>query len=83
MTHSEYEIGDLVRIVCNDEFVKDVWVHRDSIGAIINKEPFDSLHGHDKYFIYTVSMGEVNEVFESGDLMLVSPGVTENRTVLL
>jgi hypothetical protein len=83
MTHSEYEIGDLVRIVCNDEFIKDVWVHRDSIGAIINKEPFDSLHGHHKYFIYTVSMGEVNEVFESGDLMLVSPGVTENRTVLL
>jgi hypothetical protein len=82
MTHSEFEIGDLVRIVCNDEFVKDVWVHRGRIGAIINKEPFDSLHGHDKYFIYTVSMGEVNEIFESGDLVLVNPGVPEYPPVL-
>lgn len=83
MTHAEYEIGDLVRIVCNDEFIKDVWVHRGKIGAIINKEPaFGSLPGHEKSFIYVVSMGEDTEVFEDEDLMPVYPGVTEYPPVL-
>jgi hypothetical protein len=82
MTRTEYEVADLVRIVCNDEFVKDVWVHRGKIGIIINKEAFGGLPGHEKYFIYTVSMGEGTEIFEERDLMPVYPRVTEYPPVL-
>jgi len=81
MTRAEYEIGDLVIVLCDDEHYKDVWEHRGKVGVVIKKEAFGSdRHGH--YFIYTVSIGEVNEVFERGDLMLVNPRVTEDLTVL-
>lgn len=78
MRRTEYEIGDLVRIFCEDDVIQDVWVHRGKVGVIIDKELSSGL----KYFIYTVSMGNDTEVFEDGDLMPVYPRVTEYPPVL-